>query len=189
MKIKIAFRNIIIQNIRDNNITLCAKSRELSKNFFFSTIGSLENSIKWIASHRYNSDNMLLEICCREDEKFIGTIGFTIEDGCAEIGRLTLYWPSVRELIKAGREIKGSMSNACLALACTLFKITGINKAFCKIMQDNAASNAICSELGLTEIKQAVSAKDIPAFCYSLTREEFERIFANELGQLVILPA
>ena len=170
---------ILIKNIREENISKCVKARRINQANFFGKVVSDTESEQWIRLHAENHTNILLEIIYRPLDCFIGTIGFVKQNNGIEVGRLSLYSPAIKELIRAGvnpKRLHKVMQMVCGLSIDYLFKHTDTELLFCNVLENNRLSNALCTQLpgGIPQkIQQEFEGIPKDVLHYELTRAEY----------------
>lgn len=169
---------VLIKNIREENISKCVEARRINQANFFGKVVSDTESEQWIRLHAENYNNILLEIIYRPLDYFIGTIGFVKQNNETEIGRLALYSPAVKELIRVGvnpKQLHKVMKTVCNLSIDYLFKHTDTELLFCNVLANNGHSNALCTQLGVISQKIQQEFEGVPqdVLHYELTRMEY----------------
>jgi len=170
---------VVIRTIREENIEKCVQARKLNRDSFFEPPAEDPASRRWIEGHRESEDDVLLEIVYRPTGAFVGTIGYRVADGTADIGRLSLYTPELKRLIHGGADISSIRSvalSACRLIEEYLFVCRRVDRAVCEVMEDNRYSNALCQRLGgvpSPAVRKRSDGSDIRVLRYSMDREQY----------------
>ena len=169
---------VLIENIQEENITKCVETRRMNQVSFFGNVVSDIESEKWIRTHSENPNNILLEVLYRPAECFIGTIGFVRHDETIEIGRLSIYTPAVKKLIRTGVNPKVLHEAVEMVSKLTidyLFGHTDAKALVCNVLANNRYSNALCAQLGgiPQKIQQETEGVFLDVLHYEMTRAEY----------------
>lgn len=169
---------VLIENVREENILKCVEARRINQASFFGKRVSDAESEQWIRLHSTTSNDILLEIIFRPLDFFIGTIGFTKQDKRVEIGRLSIYPPAIKELIRTGivyQKLHNIMKVAIELLIDYLFKNTDAEVLFCNVFPNNIYSNSLCAHfIGSSQkIQLEIEGVYIDVLYYEMTREEY----------------
>lgn len=169
---------VLIKKIRNENISKCVQARRMNQASFFGKVVSDAESEQWIRLHAENPNNILLEIIYIPLDCFIGTIGFVKQNNKIEIGRLSLYSPAAKELIRMGvnpKQLHKVMETVCDLSIDYLFKYTDAELLFCNVLANNRYSNALCTKLGgiPQKIQQEFDGVPQDVLRYELTRKEY----------------
>lgn len=143
--------DILIQTIQDKNISKCVQARRMNNLSFFEEAISDAASEEWIRRHRQSVDDVLLELIYKQKDCFVGTVGFTIHGDVAEVGRLTLYPPAIKSLIRSGittAQLQKITKSGCLLTVDYLFQSRKVRQVYCEVLADNYYSNSLCMALG-----------------------------------------
>ena len=149
MGICIKYADIVITTVTDRFIPLCTETRKQNCKAFFSSLESDSASGQWIREHRYDPQNTILAVTTA-DNQFIGTIGYTVNGESADIGRLGIYLPAMKELInKYGKERASViMRDACRVVLDYVFLNFPVSYITARVLETNSLSRKICTDLG-----------------------------------------
>jgi glycosyltransferase involved in cell wall biosynthesis len=149
MGICIKYADIVITTVADRYIPLCTETRKQNCKAFFSSLKSDSESEQWIREHRYDPEDTILAVTAADDQ-FIGTIGYTVNGESADIGRLAIYLPAMKELIhKYGKERASViMRDACRAVIDYVFLNFPVTYITARVLETNSLSRKICTDLG-----------------------------------------
>lgn len=170
---------VIVETIQTNNIEKCVLARKLNKHSFFGQPIDDASSKLWIEGHRESENDVLLEIIYKPTLSFVGTIGFCIANGVADIGRISLYTPELKRLINGGADINSIQNisiSACELILEHLFVKMRVEKVTCEILENNHYSNLLCKKFGgipSKAIKEMPDGTCFNIFSYSMDREQY----------------
>lgn len=169
---------VLIENIQEENISKCVETRRMNQTSFFGNVASDVESEKWIRMHSENLNNILLEILYKPAKCFVGTIGFVRQNEEIEIGRLSIYTPAVKELIRTGvnPEVLHKVVEMVSKLTIDyLFGCTDAKTLVCNVLANNRYSNALCAQLGgMPQKKQLeINGVFLDVLHYEMTRAEY----------------
>ena len=151
MSIRIEGKNIIVRDIREENISSCIETRKINEASFLNQVESDEKSKEWLRIHRQLENDIILEIDLKTENYFIGTIGFTIQNQFAEVGRLSQYTKAIKQLIHAdvpANILHNLFYEACMLVVEYLFVERRVNVVYCNVLRGNYFSNALCQRMG-----------------------------------------
>lgn len=169
---------VLIENIREENISKCVEARRINQSSFFGKRVSDAESEQWIRLHSESPNNILLEIIYRPLDFFVGTIGFVIQNDEIEIGRLSVYSPAIKELVRMGvdpKQLHKVVEAAGKLSIDYLFDKTDAKLLFCNVFADNRYSNSLCVQLGgiPKKIQQEIEGVSMDVLRYEITRAEY----------------
>ena len=171
----IKYGPISIGVIQNSDISLAAECRSNNHQFFFGGDSRHEASMEWIVQHRDNEHDALCAIRHDDTQLFLGTVGYTVHKGWAEVGRLSMFTPSIRQLLAqdvASDELSKSIEGACKALIDYLFVHFELEWIQAEVMPNNQWSIAFCQRLGLSRIDDESDERKL---CFRLERQRYLR--------------
>ena len=183
MPYRIENEYILIRTIQEENIPLCVHARELNQSSFFGRVVNFSDSEGWIRNHRLSDDNVLLEIVLKPENIFLGTIGFILQGNSAEIGRLSIYTPALKNLIRQGYDsakLRELIYQAGMLIIGYVLTRPGIEIAYAEVLPDNFYSNYFCTRSGGIPIqrrKHLADGTSIEVIYYEMRKEQFEHVW------------
>lgn len=171
--------NVTVRTLDNANIEMAALSRENNMNFFGSPTPNRKLSRQWIVNHRLDEQDAILGIFLEKTGRFIGTIGYTIRnndgEAYAEVGRLSLFLPSVREELSASTNyefLNDVMASAAGLLAHYLFQNYPVCALRAAVLRGNGFSESLVSRMRFKKTGHMVGDMNV----YSLTRNRYNLI-------------
>ncbi len=180
---RIDYKNIYLHSFQEENLERCSQSRITNSYFFFSEVENIKQSCTWITNHINNIQDTLLEIHLKENNAYIGAIGYKIENGRCEVGRFTLDIPYLRKNISL-YQLANQFSptkEACIAMLSYLYNII-INQEeiFARVLASNNYSNSLCSFFSDICETKTINLNNQKCYEYIINKEKFLEKYNEE---------
>lgn len=173
---RIDYKNIYLHSFQEENLERCSQSRMTNSFFFLSEVENIKQSCTWITNHINNVHDTLLEIHLKENDAYIGAIGYKIESGRCEVGRFTLDIPFLRKIISSyqlSNQFRPT-KEACIAMISYLYdKLLDQEEIFARVLAFNNYSNSLCSFFADICDMKTISLNKQIINEYTINREKF----------------
>lgn len=145
---------VAIGPVADEHLDLAVECRANNSDLYLQGDPGGEASRRWIQEHRGDERDTLLSITYGPERLFFGTLGYTIRDDWADVGRIGLYTPTLRRLLARGisdRALSKVVDEAATLLIKHLFSRWEVGCLQAEVMANNQYSIGLCRRLGFRE--------------------------------------